>query len=53
VLIIDRLSPTGRMAVKELIEEFDNEFQQRRQRGEIPTNEQIAAGWKELEDLRC
>lgn len=53
VLIIDRLTPTGRMAVKELIEEFANEFQQRRQTGEIPADEQIAAHWKELEDLRC
>jgi peptide deformylase len=53
VLIIDRLPATGRMAVKELIEEFENEFQQRRQGGEIPTDEQIAARWKELEELRC
>ncbi len=53
VLIIDRLTPTGRMAVKELIEEFENEFQQRHQTGEIPPRDQIAARWKELEELRC
>jgi peptide deformylase len=52
VLIIDRLTPTGRMAVKELVEDFENEFQQRRTSGEIPTDEQIAAHWAQLEELR-
>ena len=52
ILIIDRLTPTGRMAVKELVEEFENEFNQRRQSGEIPDDLKIAAHWSELEELR-
>ena len=51
VLIIDRLTPTGRMAVKELIEEFENEFQQRRQTAN-PRRSAIAAHLSELEELR-
>lgn len=52
ILIIDRLSPTARMAVKEQLEEFANEFHQRRERGEIPDDKKIAARWAELEELR-
>jgi hypothetical protein len=40
------------MAVKEMIEELENEFQQRRQSGEIPDDRHIAAHWSELEELR-
>jgi len=48
-LIIDRLSETVRMQVKTLVEEFENEFRQRREQGEIPELPQIAARWAETE----
>ena len=52
ILIIDRLTPTGRMAVKELLAEFETEFNQRRDRGEIPDDRSISARLAELEGLR-
>ncbi len=52
ILFIDRLSPTQRMSVRERIEEFELEFAQRRDRGEIPDDEQISARLSELEGLR-
>jgi peptide deformylase len=52
IMFIDRLSPTNRMAIKELIEEFETEFMQRRDRGEIPTDAKISERWAELELLR-
>ena len=51
-LFIDRLSPTNLAAVKDQLEEFELEFQSKRQTGEMPTDEQIAARLKELERLR-
>jgi peptide deformylase len=53
ILIIDRLSPTSRLAVKELLAEFETEFHQRRDRGEIPGDETISARLAELEALRA
>lgn len=52
VLFIDRLSPTQRLAAKDQIEEFEHEFAQRRERGEIADDKQIAARIAELEALR-
>ena len=52
ILIIDRLTPTGRIAVKELLAEFETEFYQRRDRGEIPDDRSISARLAELEELR-
>jgi peptide deformylase len=52
ILFIDRLSPTNRLKVKEAIAEFETEFQQRRDRGEIPDDAAIAARWAELEEQR-
>jgi peptide deformylase len=51
-LFIDRLSPTGKAALRESLEDFEIEFSDRRQRGEIPDDERIAARWAELEALR-
>jgi hypothetical protein len=51
-MFIDRLSPTGRIAVKELLAEFETEFHQRRERGEIPDDRSISARLVELEAQR-
>jgi peptide deformylase len=53
VLFIDKLSPTASLAAKEPLEEFELEFNSRRQRGEIPDDAAIAARLAELEKLRC
>jgi peptide deformylase len=52
VLFIDRLSPTVRLAIKDSLEEFEIEFADRRQRGEIPDDERISARLAELEEQR-
>jgi peptide deformylase len=52
VLFIDRLSPIARSALKDSLEEFEIEFADRRQRGEIPDDERILARLTELEELR-
>lgn len=51
-LFIDRLSPTAKADLRETLEDFEIEFDDRRQRGEIPDDQQIAARWAELEALR-
>ncbi len=52
ILFIDRLSPTGEMAVKEALADFEIQFAGQRQRGEIPDDETIAKRLLELEQLR-
>ncbi len=52
VLFIDRLSPTAQVDIKDVLEDFEIEFADRRQRGEIPDDEQISARLAELEGLR-
>jgi peptide deformylase len=52
VLFIDRLSPTVRLAIKDSLEEFEIEFADLRQRGEIPDDERISARLAELEEQR-
>ncbi len=52
VLFIDRLSPTGLLEAKEPLSEFELEFSGHRERKEIPTDEEIAARLKKLEELR-
>jgi peptide deformylase len=52
ILFVDRLSPTGEMAVKEALADFEIEFAGRRERGEIPGDEEIARRLAELEKLR-
>ncbi len=52
VLFIDRLGPMARLALKDELEEFEIEFADRRQRGEIPDDERISARLAELEELR-
>jgi peptide deformylase len=52
VLFIDRLSPMTRLSLKDELEEFEIEFADRRQRGEIPDDEHISARLAQLEELR-
>jgi peptide deformylase len=52
VLFIDRLTTTGRMALREELEEFEIQFAERRERGEIPDDRTIAARLAELEAQR-
>jgi len=52
VLFIDRLSPSGRLALKEALDEFEVAFHGSRRRGEIPSDEAIAERLAELERLR-
>jgi len=51
-LFIDRLSPTQKADVSDLLEEFEIDFQSRCDRGEMPDAEQIAERLVELETLR-
>ena len=52
-LFIDRLSPTSEMAVREALREFEFDFANRRQLGQIPQDNQIAARLAELETMRA
>jgi peptide deformylase len=53
VLFIDRLSPSGLLSVKQALSDLELEFQGDRERGVIPTDQQIAARLAELEQLRA
>ena len=52
VLFIDRLSPSGHLAVKEALAELERQFEGDRSRGLIPDDAQIAARLAEFEALR-
>jgi peptide deformylase len=51
-LFIDRLSPTGRLEIKQALDEFEIQFSGQRSRGELPSDEEVAARLAELERLR-
>lgn len=51
-LFVDRLAPTQKAEVRALLEEFEIDFQSKRERGELPDDGQIAARLTELETLR-
>lgn len=53
VLFIDRLAPTVELSVRDKLEEFEQDFTSRRQRGEIPDDATIFARLAELEALRA
>jgi peptide deformylase len=53
ILFIDRLSPTGELAIKEALAEFEVQFAGQRERREIPDDETIARRLEELEKLRA
>lgn len=51
-LFIDRLGPTQLAAVRDKLEEFELVFQSRRETGELPPSDKMAARLQELERLR-
>ena len=51
-LFIDRLTPLQRADVEGALEEFEIDFESKRAVGEMPSDEQIASRWMELERLR-
>jgi len=53
MLFTDRLSTTGQMAVQEDLDTMESQFISRREHGEIPSNEEIAARLTELEKKHC
>ena len=53
VLFIDRISATGAAMARDAIGDFEQEFANRRERGEIPDDATIATRLAELEALRC
>ena len=53
VLFADRLSETGKLDAKEALEALEIEFAGRRERGEIPGDQKIAAHVATLEERYC
>lgn len=53
VMFIDRISQTALMDVRDHLEEFRDEFERRRELGEIPADAKIFAHLAELEKLRA
>lgn len=53
VLFIDRLSPGQKIDIGGYLEEFEIDFQSKREHGEMPSDEQIAARIAELERMRA
>jgi peptide deformylase len=52
VLFIDRLTPTGELAAREALLDFEDQFLGQRERGELPDDAAIARRLAELEKLR-
>ncbi len=53
ILFIDRLSPTGAMAIKDTLSDFEAQFAGQRDRGEVADDRAIAERLAELESLRA
>lgn len=51
-LFVDRLAPTQMAEVRGLLEEFEIDFQSKRQRDELPSDQQIVVRLEKLEALR-
>lgn len=52
VLFIDRLTPSGRLKIKEALSDLERQFEGDRQRGLIPGDDRLSARLAELEQLR-
>jgi peptide deformylase len=52
ILFIDRLSPTGEMAMRDALADFEAQFEGMRERGEIPDDAAITRRLHDLERLR-
>jgi peptide deformylase len=53
VLFTDRVSSTGMVDVKPVLDSFESEFARRRQQGEIPPDDQIAEQLQRWEEKYC
>jgi peptide deformylase len=53
VVFPDRMSDTAKAAVQPILDEFELAFQNRRQTGEIPSDDEIAARLAEWEQRYC
>ncbi|MBW3599807.1 MAG: peptide deformylase [Planctomycetes bacterium] len=53
VVFTDRLSEAGKLEVRPGLEDFEDEFRARRERGEIPADEEIRKRLAELEKRYC
>jgi peptide deformylase len=53
IVFTDRMSTTGRLAVADVLDEFETDFASRRQHGEIPTDGEIEARLIEWEKRYC
>lgn len=53
VMFTDRLTETGKLAVRGLMDEFDVDFESKRNTGEIADDEILAAQRRELETRYC
>jgi len=53
VLFVDRMSATAKVDVRDTLAEFELEFRSRREVGEIPSDEEIAAVHEQWEDRYC
>jgi peptide deformylase len=53
VLFIDRLAPSAALAAKEAIEDFETIYAGRDERGELPSDEEIAKQWAQWEAKYC
>jgi peptide deformylase len=51
-LFIDRLGPAQLASIKDKLLEFELAFKSKRETGELPSDEAIAARWRKLEALR-
>lgn len=53
VMFIDRLSDTAEMAVRDELADFQRRFEQRRESGEIPADEEISTRLELIEKTYC
>ena len=53
ILFIDRLAPSAALAAKESIEDFETIYAGRDERGELPSDDEIAQQWAEWEAKYC
>ena len=52
ILFIDRLSPTGAMQMRDMLADFETQFESMRERGEMPDDAAIKRRLHDLERLR-
>jgi peptide deformylase len=53
VLFIDRLAPSAALIARESIEDFETIYAGRRERGELPSEDETARQWADWESQYC